>query len=186
MALRNTRAPHPALSQQVEQMLNARNIDYEFVPNYRLADIVESEGNQVRQIDHRAPRDQVDRYAVAMKHGANLPAVVLNERGEKIDGNTRTAAAEKNGDDSIAAYICHGMSQLEERALSVELNQSNGLAMTKLELKQFIAGAVEGGVQPDVKTLARMTGMKETTIKRWIADTEFGGGPGRLGSTPVC
>src|SRR5437763_272905 len=173
MALRNTRAPHPASSQQVEQMLNARNIDYEFVQDIRVSDIRENEGNQVRQTDHRAPREQVERYAVAMKHGANFPAIVLNERREKIDGNTRVEAKRKNRDETIPAYICHGMSQLEERALSVELNQSNGLAMTKPELKQFIVGAVQEGAQPDVKSLARMTNVKEATIKRWIHDAEF-------------
>lgn len=173
MAPRSTRTAHPALSQQVEQMLAARNIDFEFVPNVRISDIRDAEGNQVRLTEHRAPKAQVKKYATAMKHGATFPAVVLNDRMEKIDGNTRIEAREKNGDDSIPAYICHGISPLEARSLSVELNQSNGLAMTDDEIRGFVSGAVQEGQTPDVKTLARMTGVRETTISRWIAETRF-------------
>lgn len=168
-----TRTAHPANSQQIEQMLTARNIDFDFEPNVRVAEIRDAEGNQVRLTEHRAPKDQVTKYATAMKHGANFPAIVLNDRLEKIDGNTRLEARIKNGDDTIAAYICHGMTPLEARSLSVELNQSNGLAMTNEEIRRFIAGAVQEGQHPEVKTLSRMTGVRETTIARWIAETQF-------------
>jgi hypothetical protein len=161
------------VSQQVEQMLTARNIDYEFEPNVRIAEIRDAEGNQVRLTEHRAPKEQVAKYATAMKHGAAFPAIVLNSARELIDGNTRRTAAQKNGNDTIAAYIVHGTTPLENRSLSVELNQSNGLSMTDAEIRQFIAGAVEEGQQPEIKTLSRMTGVRESKIARWIADTEF-------------
>lgn len=164
---------HPAISQQIEQMLTARNIDWDFEPNVRISEIRDAEGNQVRLTEHRAPKDQVQKYATAMKHGATFPAIVLNDRREKIDGNTRLEARIKNGDDTIPAYICHGMTPLESRSLSVELNQSNGLAMTKEELRRFVAGAVQEGQDLELKTLARMTGVRETTISRWIAETQF-------------
>lgn len=173
MAPRNTRTAHPAISQQTEQMLQARNIDYEFQPNVRISDIRDVEGIQVRLSKHRAPKDQVTKYAVAMKHGATFPAIVLNDRLERIDGNTRLEAKIKNGDDTIPAYICHGITPLEARSLSVELNQSNGLAMTDEEIRGFIVGAVREGQHPEVKGLARMTGVRETKIARWIADTQF-------------
>jgi hypothetical protein len=173
MAPRNTRATHPAVSQQIEQMLKARSIDFDFEPNIQIAQIRDAEGNQVRLTEHRAPKEQVAKYATAMKHGASFPAIVLNDRMEKIDGNTRLAARIKNGDDTIAAYICHGMTPLQARSLSVELNQSNGLAMTDEEIRRFIDGAVLEGQDPEVRTLARMTGVRETKISRWIAETEF-------------
>jgi hypothetical protein len=175
MAPRNARTSHPAVSQQIEQMLAARKIDFEFEPNVQIDEIRDVEGNQVRLTEHRAPKDQVNKYAVAMKHGANFPAVVLNDRLERIDGNTRLEAKIKNGDETVPAYICHGLTPLEARSLSVELNQSNGLAMTNDEIRQFIAGAVQEGKHPEVKTLARMTGVRENTISRWIAETEFRG-----------
>lgn len=173
MAARNSRSTHPARSPQVEQMLKARAIDFEFEPNLAIADIREAEGFQVRLMEHRAPKDQVAKYATAMKHGATFPAVVVNENHEKIDGNTRLQARIKNGADTIASYILFGISALEARSLSVELNQSNGLAMTDEEIRRFIDGAVKEGEHPEVRALARMTGVRETKITRWIAETQF-------------
>lgn len=173
MPPRNTRTAHPAVSQQIEQMLAARNVDYEFEPNVRISEIRDAEGNQVRLMEHRAPKEQVAKYATAMKHGAAFPAIVLNSARELIDGNTRRAAAIRNGYDTIAAYLVHGTTPLENRSLSVELNQSNGLGMTDKEIRQFIDGAVQEGQQPEIKTLSRMTGVRESRIARWIADTQF-------------
>lgn len=173
MPPRNTRTTHPALSPQVEQMLAARNIDYDFEANLRISEIRDAEGNQVRFREHRATKDQVQKYATAMKHGATFPAIVVNDAHELIDGNTRRAAALKNGYDTIAAYICHGTSPLENRSLSVELNQSNGQSMTDAEIRAFIERAVLEGQHPEIKTLSRMTGVRETKIGRWIAETQF-------------
>lgn len=173
MPPRNSRTTHPAMSQQVESKLTERKIDYDFEPNVRIADIRESEGNQVRFTPNRAPKDRVDRYTTAMKHGAVFPAILLNERYEKIDGNTRLEAARRCGLDTIAAYICHGVTALEARSLSVELNQANGLAMQEDEIRNFIVDAIQGGEQPEIKSLARMTGVKDSKISRWIAETKF-------------
>lgn len=181
MPPRNRRTAHPATSQQIEQMLESRKIDFEFNPNVRIEEIREAEGFQVRRIDHRAPKDQVNKYATAMKHGASFPGIVLNDSLEKIDGNTRLEAMIKNGEQTIPAYICHGMTPLEARSLSVELNQSNGLAMTDEEIREFIVGAVNEGEHPDVKSLARMTGVKDAKINRWIAGTQFQARAARLG-----
>lgn len=173
MAPRNSRTAHPAMSQQVEAKLTERKIDYDFEPNVRVEDIRDVEGNQVRRIEHRAPKDRVERYATAMRHGAQFPAILLNDRMERIDGNTRLEAAKRCGLDTIPAYICHGITTLEARSLSVELNQSNGLAMEPDEIRTFIVDAIQGGQQPEIKSLARMTGVKESKIARWIADTKF-------------
>lgn len=181
MALRNSRTAHPAVSQQIEQMLKARSIEFDFEPNVQISEIRDAEGNQVRLTEHRAPKDQVAKYAVAMKHGATFPAIVLNDRLERIDGNTRLEARIKNGDETIPAYICHGLTPLEARSLSVELNQSNGLAMTEEEIRRFVDGAVLEGQHADLRTLARMTGVRETKIARWIAETQFSARAGREG-----
>ena len=161
------------MSQQIEAKLAERKIDYDFEPNARIEDIRDVEGIQVRRIEHRAPKDRVDRYATAMRHGAQFPAVLLNDRMELVDGNTRLEAAKKCGFDKVPAYICHGITTLEARSLSVELNQSNGLAMEEDEIRTFIVDAIQGGQQPEIKSLARMTGVKDSKIARWIADTKF-------------
>jgi len=169
-----SRTAHPSVSQQIEQMLKARSIDFDFEPNVQIAEIRDAEGNQVRLTEHRAPKEQVEKYAVAMKHGATFPAIVLNDRLERIDGNTRLEARIKNGDETIAAYICHGLTPLEARSLSVELNQSNGLAMTEEEIRRFVDGAVREGQHADLRTLSRMTGVKDSKIARWVAESQFG------------
>ncbi|MHB1774143.1 MAG: ParB N-terminal domain-containing protein [Acidimicrobiales bacterium] len=173
MAPRNSRTAHPAVSQQIEQMLKARSIEFDFEPNVQISEIRDAEGNQVRLTEHRAPKDQVAKYAVAMKNGATFPAIVLNDRLERIDGNTRLEACIKNGDETVPAYICHGLTPLEARSLSVELNQSNGLAMTEEEIRRFIDGAVLEGQHADLRTLSRMTGVRDTKIARWVAETQY-------------
>ncbi|MGO9294584.1 MAG: hypothetical protein ACLP52_12050 [Streptosporangiaceae bacterium] len=173
MAPRNSRTAHPAVSQQVEQMLKARSIEFDFEPNVLISEIRDAEGNQVRLTEHRAPKEQVAKYSIAMKHGAMFPAIVLNDRLERIDGNTRLEARIKNGDTTIPAYICHGLTPLDARSLSVELNQSNGLAMTEEEIRKFVDGAVLEGQHADIRSLSRMTGVSDTKIARWIAETQF-------------
>src|SRR5215831_13448323 len=181
MAPRNSRTAHRAVSQQIEQMLRARSIEFDFEPNVLISEIRDVEGNQVRLTEHRAPKEQVARYAVAMKHGAQFPAIVLNDRLERIDGNTRLEARIKNGDATIPAHICHGLTPLEARSLSVELNQSNGLQMTDEEIRRFVDGAVQEGQHADIRSLSRMTGVTETKIARWVAETQFKGRAGREG-----
>ena len=173
MAPRNTRTTHPARSPQTEAMLKARSIDFEFEANLAVVDVREADGYQVRLTQNRAPKEQVTKYATAMKHGATFPAIVLNENMELIDGNTRLQGRLRNGGDTIAAYILFGVTALDARSLSVELNQSNGMAMKDEEIRLFIDGAVKDGQQPEVRALARMTGVSEPKITRWIAETQF-------------
>jgi hypothetical protein len=165
--------PHPAASNQVEDRLRARHIDFTFEPNLLLDSIVVTEGHQVRLIERRAPADMVLRYAQQMKAGAVFPAIVVNDRGELIDGNTRRLASIKAGRDVIAAYICAGLSALEARSLSVELNQCHGLSMTEEEIHAFVTGAVQEGQTLDTKSYARMTGVRESTLSRWMAQANF-------------
>ena len=173
--VRNSRSTHPARSPQVEQMLKSRGIDFEFEANFAISEVREAEEAQVRLVAHRAPKDQVTKYATAMKHGAIFPAIVINESFEKIDGNTRLEAKRKSGADTIAAYVVYGVTPLEARSLSVELNQSNGLAMTEEEIRNFITGAISEGQHPEIRALARMTGVRELKINRWIAETAVRG-----------
>lgn len=166
-------ARHSASSIQVEERLAARHIDYRFEPNFSIDAIVEAEGHQVRLIEHRAPAEMVTRYAQQMKAGAVFPAIVVNERGELIDGNTRRRAAQKAGRSTIPAYICRDLSRLQARALSVELNQANGLAMDEKELRAYVRSAVLEGQTLDTKTCARITGVQPSKLERWKAHAQF-------------
>ncbi len=158
---------------QTEERLRTRMIDYRFEPNLRLDEIILAEGSQVRLIEHRAPAAMVSRYAEQMRAGAVFPAIVVNDRNEVIDGNTRRLASAKAGRTSIAAYICTGLTSLEARSLSVELNQCHGLSMTEDELKAFVLGAFAAGETVDAKAYARMTGVRSATLSRWVSQASF-------------
>ena len=86
-----------------------------------------------------------------MKAGAIFPAIVVNDRYEIVDGNSRWMAAQRNRRETIAAYVCSDLSALQARSLSVELNQSHGLSMTDEEIRAFVTSAVEEGQVLDAK-----------------------------------
>jgi hypothetical protein len=164
---------HAAASAQTESKLAARHVRYVFEPNLDIKQVRDVEGNQVRLSEHRAPKAMVDRYAEQMKAGAIFPAIVVNDRYEIVDGNSRWMAAQRNKRETIAVYVCSDLSALQARSLSVELNQSHGLSMTEEEIRAFVTGAVEERQVLDPKAYARMTGVKASTLARWAAAKHF-------------
>jgi hypothetical protein len=164
---------HPSTSAQTESKLAARHVQFEFELNLDISGIRDVEGNQVRLTEHRAPKAPVDRYAEQMRTGAIFPAIVVNDRHEIVDGNSRWMAARRNKRETIAAYVCYELSALQARSLSVELNQSHGLSMTEDEIRAFVTSAVEEGQVLDAKAYSRMTGTKASTLNRWVAVKHF-------------
>jgi ParB-like chromosome segregation protein Spo0J len=169
----NDMGRHPSASMQIESKLAARHVSFTFEPNLRTDQIRNVEGNQVRLGEHRAPKVTVDRYAEQMKAGAVFPAIVVNDRYELVDGNTRWMAAQRNNRKTIAAYVCSDLSALQARSLSVELNQSHGLSMTEDEIHAFVTSAVEERQVLDTKAYSRMTGVKASSLARWVAAKHF-------------
>ena len=166
-------AKHAAMYLQTEAMLDKRHVRYTFEANLPLDQLQDVEGNQVRLSEHRAPQDRVESYANAMAGGAIFPAIVVNDRHEIIDGNTRWGATDKNGGTTIAAYICHDISPLDARSLSVELNQANGQRMEEKELRAFVQGAVVEGREPNIESFSRMTGVSARKLKQWVRIARF-------------
>lgn len=169
----NSEARHPARSPQTEERLTARHVSFVFEPNLPLAQLRDVEGNQVRRSEHRGPEEMVERFAEQMKNGAVFPAIVVNDRRELVDGNTRGAAAKRIRRSTIPAYVCTDLTALRARALSVELNQSHGQSMTQDEIRAFVESAVDEGQLPDTKAYGRMTGTKPQTLRRWLAASDF-------------
>lgn len=157
-----------ASSARTESILDERRIAHSFEPNLALDAIQTPEGHQVRLIEHQAPRDLVNMYAVQMRQGAVFPALVVTGSFEVIDGNTRLAAAMKCRAKSIPAYVCGAMSALEIRSLSIELNQIHGQRMTNDEIRNFVVSCVRNGVAVEPSTCARITGAKASAIARWV------------------
>jgi hypothetical protein len=174
---------HPAASAQTESKLAARHVHFVFEPNLDIKQIRDVEGNQVRLSEHRAPKATVARYSEQMKAGAIFPAIVVNDRYEIVDGNSRWMAALRNRRETIAAYVCSDLSALQARSLSVELNQSHGLSMTDEEIRAFVTGAVDERQVIDTKAYARITGTKASTLARWVAAKHFDMRAARAGIT---
>ena len=165
-------AMHPARSPHIEERLDWRQINYRFEPSFPVRRIRMVEGNQVRLSAHRAPKHMVDRYAEQMRNDAVFPGIVINDAGELVDGNTRLAATQRLKRATIAAYVCDDLTPLIARALSVELNQSHGESMTAAEMRAFVIGAVREGQRLNLRSYARMTGMKPGILNRWIRAEE--------------
>jgi hypothetical protein len=175
---------HPSVSAQTERQLAARHINFVFEPNLDVNKIRDVEGNQVRFVAHRAPKAAVARYAEQMRAGAVFPAIVVNERYEIIDGNTRWMALQRNRIATIAAYICSDLSALQARSLSVELNQSHGLSMTEDEIRSFVTSAIEDGQVLDTKAYSRITGINASKLSRWVSAKHFELRAVRVGLAP--
>jgi hypothetical protein len=168
------RDTHPAASQVTERILMARRVSYSFEPNLALANLrVWGYDGSCDASSSRVPEHTVNHYAEQMRRGAVFPAIATTDQFEVFDGIARYAAAVKNGDATIAAYVCFGVSPQERLSLAIELNQAHGLRMTDEEVREFIAGCVRHGVGLDVTTSARITGVKRTMLTRWITVERF-------------
>jgi ParB-like chromosome segregation protein Spo0J len=167
-ASRRRSVAHPASSGRTETILSDRHISYSFEPNLALDEIRMPEGHQVRLMEHRAPKVIVNAYAVQMQQGAVFPAIVVSDEFGIIDGNTRLAAAIRCRAKSIPAYVCAAMTALEIRSLSIELNQIHGQRMTIGEVRNFIVGCARSGIAVEPTALARSTGVRPSTIARWL------------------
>ena len=140
---------HPSASPQTESRLAARHITFAFEPNLPIDADPGRRRNQVRLTEHRAPKEMVDRYAEQMKAGAVFPAIVVNDRHETggrqhaLDGCSRNKSSRQSPRMSVI-----GLSAIQARSLSVELNQSHGLSMTEDEIRAFVIERGGGGPGP--------------------------------------
>ena len=107
-----------------------------------------------------------------MRAGAVFPAIVVNNKYEIVDGNSRWMASQRAKKDTIAAYIV-GTFGAPSTIAFLELNQSHGLSMTNEEIRAFITGAIEAGQVLDMRAYSRMTGVKAFTLTRWVAAKHF-------------
>jgi hypothetical protein len=159
---------HPASSQTTESILAERGIAYSFEADLPLDSVQRPEGENGWSPRHRASEGVVGTYAVQMRQGAVFPAIVVTDSFQVIDGDCRLAAKLRCGATSIAAYVCAAVSASEIRSLSVELNHVNGQRMTSDEVRNFVVSCMRSGVVVEPTTCARITGIKASTIARWV------------------
>jgi hypothetical protein len=131
---------------------------------------------QIRAEAHVAPREEVKKYATAMKRGDKFPPLVVSKDGCIVDGNTRDAAAHANNVPYLQALILDehyegGSAKAKQRmhALGAAFNVRNGKGIDKAEIR----GAIEHiGMDPlyDATRIAALIGVSEGLVRAVLSE----------------
>jgi ParB-like chromosome segregation protein Spo0J len=164
-----------------EAVLDEYGVPYELV-DLDLETIVSKDYSQVRQPEHRAPKDRVDEYALQMANGSKFPPVVIAANDHSvIDGNTRVAAARRNGYAAIPAYVAKVANGAMARVIGAALNQMGGARLTDQELQEAAAAFLEQGFTD--QAIARRLGRTAEWARKFRKRSEF---DERMGAHPAA
>lgn len=147
----------------MESVLTSLGIEFEYIPELPLSDLVDEPTTQVRREENRAPKPEVDRYFKLLKAGADFPPIVVNTANSIIDGNTRWAAYTRMRRSTIPAYRCDVAAPSVAKLIGVELNAVHGKRMEKGELADWLA---RGNGQVTHEDAQRLTGWSPRTVLR--------------------
>ncbi len=167
--------PKPSAFVEIERL----GFGYSEVAQYDLELIDQKRRIQIRESDHYAPRDEVEKYSVQMGY-SQFPPIVMTSDGWILDGNTRAEASLKRGNKFFPAIIvdvawekASQKQQNELRILGATFNSQNGRALTKVEARKMAAAALDEGWKPE--QIGRVLGMKPavvTQVKKEVAAAE--------------
>jgi hypothetical protein len=166
----------------LEARLEEWNVPFELVADFELKDIKSKDYSQVRTPEHRAPKESVEQYALQMANGAMFPPIVLAANDKAlIDGNTRVAAARKNGYKTFPVYLVKPADAAMARVIGSALNQSGGLRLSGDELEEAAAAFLERGFSD--AEIARCLGRTAEWARKYRKRAEF---DERAGSHPTA
>lgn len=148
---------------RIESVLASLGVEFEYIPEFPMTDLVSDPITQVRREANRAPKPEVDRYYKLFKAGAEFPPIVITATNRVIDGNTRWAAVLKARRTTIPAYRCKITAPAVAKRIGVELNAVHGKRMEKAELIDWLAKG-NGSVTAD--DAQRLTGWSPRTVTR--------------------
>jgi hypothetical protein len=167
---------------QLEARLEEWTVPFELVEDFELKDIKTKDYSQVRTPEHRAPKEGVEQYALQMANGAVFPPIVLAANDKAIiDGNTRVAAARKNGYKTFPAYLVKVADAAMARVIGSSLNQSGGLRLSGDELQEAAAAFLERRFSD--AEIARCLGRTAEWARKFRKRAEF---EDRAGSHPTA
>jgi hypothetical protein len=124
---------------RIEGLLREWELEFEFDAEYPLKKIdAETGETQVRMPEHRAPRETVEEFTTQMRGQLLLgrvtfPPLVLTHNGRLIDGNTRKAAATRNGLEVFPVYLVRLPRTDFGPMIGAALNQMGGKRLTAEE-----------------------------------------------------
>jgi hypothetical protein len=152
---------------QAEAVFNRWGLTFELIPDFRIADIQDIAGQQVRFRANIANRDVVEEYFEQYKAGASFPPVVLAHPGTIIDGNTRLAMARKAGLETFPVYMVRVSSLDLAKALGAALNQIGGVRLTGDEAMQAAIDMMGENLNFTDGQIAQATGKAPWQVKQW-------------------
>lgn len=158
-----------------ETWLESHGLTYTYDPALPL-EVIDTRASAALQVrDHTTDPELVDRYAADMAAGDTFPPIVVNRRPRAtkvtvIGGNQRTAAARKNNQTTIAAYVVSVEPEMAWR-LAIDHNRRHGTPPTNAEkcghARRLIA--LTGMTQREA---ARAAGVTEAMLSQAIAIEE--------------
>jgi ParB-like chromosome segregation protein Spo0J len=149
------------------------NLEYRVEQQFPIAGIDVSGAAQVRAVSSIAPAQRVEEYRQQMANGALFPPVLLRETGGNpllIDGNTRLAAARKNGRKTFPAVIVDTKTPEMALTLAAAVNQMGGERLTPAEAHEAALRMMRQGF-PD-QAIGRELGKDISQVRRWRAQQD--------------
>lgn len=144
-------------------------LPYKMDAQYPVSNLTEDRRIQVRELNHVAPRDNVEQYAAQMEAGVAFPSVVVTRDGFIVDGNTRIAARIKRKDPFTPALVIDidfatapEAKKSTVLALAYTLNSQGGQRMTSKEIRN--AASVLVGLGWKSEQIARAVGLKTSSV----------------------
>jgi ParB-like chromosome segregation protein Spo0J len=164
--------PEATRNLPAESVLNRWGLDFELIPDFRIADIQDIPGQQVRFRANIANHDIVEEYYEQHTNGAIFPPVVLAYPGTIIDGNTRLAMARKAELETFPVYMVRVNSLDLAKALGAALNQTGGVRLTSDEAYQAAVDMMGENLKFTDAQIAQITGKAAWQVKNWRAEQQ--------------
>lgn len=124
-----------------ELELDRLGFKYTLVPEFNLDQLSDDRWVQVRESEHYAPKEQVQRYVVQMSE-STFPPIVVTKDNWGIDGKTRIQARKVRNEKFCTAFMLDesyegatDKRRNEMAALGATLNCNAGMALTSREIR---------------------------------------------------
>jgi ParB-like chromosome segregation protein Spo0J len=162
---------------RIEGLLQEWGLGFDFEPEYPLRKVdADYEDAQVRELSHRAPQETTEEFTNQMRgqlqQGRLLfPPVVLTHNGRLIDGNTRKAAAERLGLETLAAYLVKLDRPDQGKVLGAALNQMGGRRLTAEEAFAAAEKMMRDGAADEA--IARTLGRSVESVRNYRREKRY-------------
>ena len=124
------------------------------------------------------PRHEIDPSLVG-RYAADLdvlPPIEVNQHGHLIDGKHRLLAHQKEGAESIAAFITQTASDTETLELAIRRNSAHGYQLTNEDKQRMARRLYQAKSDKERKgykdDLARILSVSAKSIQRWVSQID--------------